>query len=219
MSIATVARPKIAGRSGLAWALMIALFMGIIGALMGGSPAFANDDDSAAREKLITSVTSQIADQQYRMEGGGYITGSQLVTDKGEIIQENYDKLDSKGRDRLVTDIVEKSDRIVAEDNASTADPSATTVTTATQSNWLKELQNTPGFGSKLLTQALSNTKPDMVTAQQFWMPFSGPFSTFLGVLTILIFMGFALTIILDLCYIVIPMFRMFVGDDKDGDK
>lgn len=46
------------------------------------------------------------------------------------------------------------------------------------------------------------DSKADIARAYAWYRPFSGPISTFLGVLTFLIFMGFSFSLLLDLSYV-----------------
>lgn len=88
---------------------------------------------------------------------------------------------------------------------------------------WLEAIQNTEGVGSQLVTTLMSQTKPDFVTANRIYAPFSGTVGTILGVIAILIMAFLAITMVLDLAYIAIPAFQVFIGGEggngQGGDR
>lgn len=170
--------------------------------------------DSQAQQNLSTEVHTVISSKEYEMEGGGTLKGSQLLvkSENGmyDLEKSEYEKLNSKGRNALASDIVDATNDAV--DNGD-----KTGVTDETASNWLKHLQQNPGFGSKILQETLKNTGPDFVTANQIYQPFSGLISTLLGLGAILIFAVLGIVIVADIAYITIPPFRMITGGDDGG--
>lgn len=93
-------------------------------------------------------------------------------------------------------------------------------ITTETMTNWMELLQNESGVGSQLMTTLMSQTQPDFVTANRIYAPFSGTVGTILGIVSILIMAFLAITMVLDLAYIAIPTFQLFVdGDGQNGGQ
>lgn len=170
--------------------------------------------DSQAQQNLSTEVHTVISSKEYEMEGGGTLKGSQLLvkSENGmyDLEKSEYEKLNSKGRNALASDIVDATNDAV--DNGD-----KTGVTDETASSWLKHLQQNPGFGSKILQETLKNTGPDFVTANQIYQPFSGLISTLLGLGAIVIFAVLGIVIVADIAYITIPPFRMITGGDDGG--
>lgn len=170
--------------------------------------------DSQAQQNLSTEVHTVISSKEYEMEGGGTLKGSQLLvkTENGmyDLEKSEYEKLNSKGRNALASDIVDAT-------NDAVENGDKTGVTDETASNWMKHLQQNPGFGSKILQETLKNTGPDLVTANKIYQPFSGLISTLLGLGAIVIFAVLGIVIVADIAYITIPPFRMITGGDDGG--
>lgn len=201
----------------LARLAVLAFFAALAVLVLSFAPAHAegnNSEDQQAKQTLSTEVYSAVSGNEYEVEGGGSLKGSQLLEkdDSGvyQVNKSEYEKLNGKGRDALATDVVAAS-------NDSVENGSKTGVTEETQSNWMKDLQQNPGFGSKILGQTLKQTGPDFVTANRIFQPFSGPISTIMGLGAILIMAFFGLIIVCDIAYIVIPPFRLITGDAEGG--
>ena len=89
-----------------------------------------------------------------------------------------------------------------------------TNVTDQTTQNWLKELQDNPGMGSRILQQTLGQTKPDFVSANAIYRPFSGMVGTLIALVAIIMMALLALTLAVDLMYITVPPARGLVKED-----
>lgn len=219
MSMTIVKSPATSRSLKLTAVMILAALMATFAAVFGASTtAFANED-SQARETLIITVTTKLGSNEYEMEGGGFMNGSQLVDDDGNINKQNYEKLNSKGRDKLTSDIMTYSQEKVDKDESEGTTGSGT-VTQETYSNWLKDLQQTKGFGSKVLNETLKQTGPDFVTANQMFAPFSGLIGTVMGFGAIVIMALLGIVIVMDIAYITIPPVRLVVGDsDSKGGQ
>lgn len=174
---------------------------------------FANVSTEAASISLTTSVYSKMSSNTYELEGGGYISGKELFTGsaaKGYDLDEaKFGLLTSDAQTIVVEDIATYSNEKVGENG----------VTEQTVQNWWKQLQTKNGVGSKFLNTILENTKPDFVTANAIYKPFSGPVGTVMGLLAVAM-MGFlGVVMVADICYITLPPVRLFVADDEKGDK
>lgn len=196
--------------------VIVAALAALVASMMMALPAaHADGEDSAAMQTLSQEVAVAVSNNTYEVDGGGSIKGSQLFSkDAGGVYvinQSEYKLLSADGRTSFADDVVIASEKSVS-------NGSKTGVTKQTQTNWFRNLQNTPGFGSKLLTEALKETGPDMVGGQQLYAPFAPIVSQILGLLVIVIFSFFALTVALDVCYITIPAVRLFTGGGDGGE-
>lgn len=64
-----------------------------------------------------------------------------------------------------------------------------------------------------------SDVSADFVTASSWFRPFSGPISTILGLLCLLIFIFMGLSVVVDTAYIVLPGFQLLVEHGETGKK
>ena len=162
-----------------------------------------------------TGLDSKAANQ-YKSEGGGYVTWSQLVdanaVQTGYVNETEFNKLTTNAKQAFLIDMVDISNAAVDSTYMNEAG-----VSTDTQNTWMTNLQSCSGVGSQLMTTLLQHTKPDFVSANRILAPFSGPFGIFLGVTAVLMMMAIVATMLLDLMYIGVPVFRMFCDGDGDG--
>lgn len=63
------------------------------------------------------------------------------------------------------------------------------------------------------------DTQTDFVSALKHLRPFSGGVSTFMGILTIIIFIFFAFSIIFDISYLALPMFQLLMEHGNPDKK
>lgn len=188
--------------------LLTALFC-----LISSLSVYADVSTESATVSLTNSVYSNMSSNTYELEGGGYISGKELFTgsaEKGYDLDEaKFCTLSSDAQSEAVNDIATYSNEKVGENG----------VTDQTVQNWWKQLQSKNGVGTKFLNTILANTKPDFVTANAIYKPFSGPIGTVMGVIAIAM-MGFlGIVIVADIAYIVLPPVRLFVSDDEKGNK
>ena len=188
---------------------------GTSGDEMGGD----SDDtiQGQAYSDLATSIYDSVSDNMYTASGGGNYKGSDIVDDKTGLVNDHYTELTSKSRQQLLNDMNKAADERVAKDKGE--DPSSSTVTADTKNNWLVNLQKCDGVGSQLLTTVLANTKPDFVTANQIYQPFSGLVGTLLGLGAVLLFAAVAIVMVLDISYMAIPFIRTIGTDDSGSQK
>lgn len=175
--------------------------------------AWAGVSTESAKVSLTNSVYSKMSNTTYELEGGGYISGKELFTGsagKGYDLNESkFSTLSSDAQSEAVSDIAKFSNEKVGENG----------VTEQTVQNWWKQLQSKNGVGTKFLNTILANTKPDFVTANAIYKPFSGPIGTVMGLIAIAM-MGFlGIVIVSDIAYITLPPVRLFVSDDEKGNK
>ena len=145
-------------------AMLITMFMSSI-ALFASSAT----PDAQAHRDLTIYVQSQMSNKEYAVEGGGTIEGADLFdgspTDGYDLNEDEFQNLTNSAQADVVADIAENSNAAIEETD---------TVSESTVQNWWKQLQSKDGVGSKFLNEILKNTKPDFVTANAIYEPFSG---------------------------------------------
>jgi hypothetical protein len=148
----------------------------------------------------------------YKKEGGGTLTYAELVNStSGELDSSKYGMLHSSAKSAILADMLECSNFIV--------DASAKhgiNVNKTNQQNWIEKVQNTPGMGSEYMAMFANQAKPDFAGAFSIVAPFNGIIGTAIGAIALLIFALFGLTMVLDLAYIAIPMFRILIDGAED---
>lgn len=165
------------------------------------------------QSELKGDVYGEIASNTYEKKGGGTLQGNEVLRQDGtEFVfdEDAFNELTSSGQTEIIKDIKSASDKSVD----TNPDVSEDTV-----QNWFKELQTLDGVGSKLMTTILSNTKPDFVTANTLYEPFSGVIGTILGLLSVLLMAFLGIVMVMDISYIALPPMRMLVGESDDKGK
>lgn len=188
---------------------------GTSGDEMGG-----DSDDTVqgqAYTSLAESIYDDVSENLYTASGGGTYSGKDIVDNETGLVNDHYTELTSKSRQQLLNDMNKAADAKVSEDKSE--EPSSSTVTADTKNNWLVNLQKCDGVGSQLLTTVLANTKPDFVTANQIYQPFSGLVGTLLGLGAVLLFAAVAIVMVLDISYMAIPFIRTIGTDDSGSQK
>lgn len=173
--------------------------------------------DKQAERQLQTYVYGKMSQNEYEVSGGGTKSGTDLfegsATDGYDLSEKEFKTLTGSAQTEVVGDIAENSNEAVGNKDAEG-------VTDETVQNWWKELQTKDGVGSKFLNEILKNTKPDFVTANLIYLPFSGLIGTIMGLFAVATMGLLGIVITADIMYIVIPPFRLFVSDgDGDGEK
>lgn len=167
--------------------------------------------DQQAKRDLTNHVYQEMSQEQYAVDGGGYLKGTDLFegdANKGyDLNEDEFNTLTSAAQTQVVEDIAEASyDAVEVKDN----------VSDSTVQNWWKELQTKDGVGSKFLNEILKNTKPDFVSANKIYQPFSGLVGTLMGLGAVITLALLGLVTVADILYITIPPFRMMVADKED---
>lgn len=196
------------------------LYIALVLVLSSSVTAFAQnttqDADKKLREYVYDSKAVKNSDgtaKDYALSGGGTIpyknsaNKAGLVTPDG-LVTDNFNNLTSKSKQQLLTDMLANADAAVVKENI---------VTDQTKSTWLGELQTCNGVGTQLMTTLLQNTKPDYVTANRIYEPWSGIVGTAMALGAILIMACLGLTMVADLGYIGLPWFRLLL--DGEGDS
>ena len=175
-------------------------------------------------EAVYNSATSTFATKTYPTSGGGsytmrdllYRSTSESTRDIYMINESRYKELKSSAQTDLLTDINRVSEALIEADR----EAGNTNYTEESLTNWYAILQNQEGVGSKMLNMILENTKPDFVTANKIYKPFSGLVGTALGLGAVLIMACLAIVMVCDIAYITLPPIRLFAGEgDREGIK
>ena len=173
--------------------------------------AYADDKGEKTLSKSIRDLDGK-KDKKFNTDDGEQVGWSDLFTPKtGDnsvvtINEDNFSRLTSSEKTRFIDNIISESEAYQK--------ANSNTVSEANLQNWWKRLQSTPGAGTRFMTQILENTKPDFVTANNIYAPFSGPIGTALALVCIFICALLGLSIAMDIAYITLPMFRIITGDD-----
>ena len=226
------------------WKRLIGLMMVLVMALGMSSMAFATDqvssiDESqsdAAYRQLFNDAFTATSDNTYERSDGGSYSGSEIWGQAGsELNMENYssskllvpdeskyEELTQKEKSRFVDDFLKAvNDQAKANEQAAKENNGNWTsgaYNGKTVASWLKSVQKT-SVGTELMQDVLAGTKPDFASAKKLYDPFSGVVGTVMGILAILIISLLGLVMVLDIAYIVLPPFRMLVGDGKSGGE
>lgn len=192
-------------------AMICVLMIGTL-SVFADTKAEATQDEQAKRN-LTTYVYGQMSQNEYEVDGGGSLSGSELFegspTDGYDLQEDEFTSLTSSAQTEVVEDIADNSYDAIDSDKADG-------VTESTVQNWWKELQTKDGVGSKFMNEILKNTKPDFVTANAIYKPFSGLVGTVLGLLAVLIMAFLGIVMVADISYIVLPPVRNLVADDDN---
>lgn len=162
---------------------------------------------------MRTYVQKELANNKYEVEGGGYLYGREILPPGAntDVSSDKFETLSKKGQNEFTNDLMKSMDDATSMTDNEKVQNNVGAVNTQTSTNWLKDLQNNPGMGSKILQQTLANTKPDFVSANEIYKPFSGLIGTIIALLAILMMAFLAVTLVIDLCYITIPFARVLL--------
>jgi len=195
-------------KSFLAMSLVLAFMFSL---LSFGITASAVSEEQA-KQNLTTYVYGKMSQTEYSLKEGGSIKGSELFegkpSDGYDLNEKAFTRLSSKAQSQVVSDIARYS-------NAAVEDSSARGVEESTVQSWWKQLQTKEGVGSKFMGEILKNTKPDFVTANKIYEPFSGLVGTIMGIIAVLLMAFLGLVMVLDIAYISLPPVRLAVDENK----
>ena len=174
------------------------------------------NSSDAATTALKREVSSQIKGNTYQLQGGGFVQGSDLMNSSGQVNDAVYTQLNNKAQNQFVNDIVTNTNILTDPNNPRYNSSLAKSdgVDQSTASNWFKELRSNSGIGSAMLTATLKDgVYADLNTGGEWFRPFQGPLSSFLGFMCIVVISLMGIRSILDLSYISLPFFQ--AGYDK----
>ena len=200
-------------RSHVCW---ISMLIAMILSLLSCNLTLLAVSEEQAMHNLTTYVYGKMSQNDYTLDEGGSIKGSDLFdgspTDGYDLVESQFTSLSSKAQSDVVSDIATYSNAAVEDDRANGVEES-------TVQTWWKQLQTKQGVGSKFMNEILKNTKPDFVAANQIYKPFSGPISIAIGVIAVVMMGALGIVLVADMCYITLPPLRMFVDDGNGKPK
>lgn len=200
------------------FALLLAFTMSI-----GGITAFAYNPDTPLGQ-LQSAVKNgkyedggidyniDVSEKMYKQTGGGYTMYLALMSGDADkfVNTAAYDKLTSNEQQNFIKDMLS-----IAQNMADYTDSQnrgdAGSVTTETVDDFLEILTNELGVGSAILSALLKDVKPNYGTAMSILSPFSGAIGTFMAIGAILILTLLGASIVLDMAFICIPPFQLFL--------
>lgn len=179
------------------------------------SSAIEATQDKLARQTLTQHVQANLSQEKYAVDGGGYLSGSELFEQDKEnggftVKEDEFQTLTSSAQTSFVEDVAQQSQNAIDKEES---------VSESTVQNWWKELQSINGIGSKFMNEILKNTKPDFVTANAIYQPFSGVVGTVMGVIAVLLMAFLGIVLVCDICYIALPPVRNLVADEDGHGK
>lgn len=204
------------------FALSLVMFMLI---MLSGTTSYAMSSNSGSEsynllgslivsgKESLTSVTQVVSTTKtYTASGGGFVAYSSLVSTSypqtGYIVEGNFELLTSSAKREFLGDLFELTDL---------AKRANSTITEDTLTTWNQCVQTCRGVDAQLIAVLMQDTKPDFISAMKIYAPFQSPISTALGVFALLLFSGLTISTLIDLFFIGIPPFNMFLmGDGKE---
>lgn len=193
----------------------------------------SNDSYSALMQVIMDGTTTDrvkqkvydFSGERYKRSSGGYFNWWELLGSDARKIasgdelpfnDDNLNQLTSKAKQDFLSDVMTLA---YAEVSNSEAGMSTNGITTETVERLTEMLQGQTGLGSALLASLLQSTKPDYITANRIWAPFSGPVGVILGILSIAVMALLGVTMAIDICYITIPAVQMALSDGEAGGQ
>lgn len=168
--------------------------------------AGTSTQSTGSQQRLRQAVDRAISKNSYVSKTGDTIPGSKLV--KNGVTTDAFQSLTGPQKQKLIDDMTAAVKRQQQSDQTSN---SVNPVTDDTVNNWLQDLQQHPGVGSKLLANIMEQVKPDYVNGNRIFEPFAGPLNTLIALVIIVVMIMLTLTFAMDLAYLNIPIFQSFI--------
>ena len=196
---------------------MLAIFVVALQVLLSSSVVHASGVSTTAdySREVYQRMQSEYSNIYYQTSGGGTYGYSDLLvqdvnTNVYTIDGTKFSQLTNKAQTEFLSNLDTCASYV--------ANNSGMTFNSQSQTNWYQILQQEDGVGSRFMNVILQNTKPDFVTANKIYQPFSGIIGTVLGLFAVLI-MGFlGIVMVADIAYITLPPVRLFVADNDKGE-
>ena len=164
-----------------------------------------------------TTYSTEYAETKYTLDSKyngttdsetGYLTVQSLVNDDVMINEANFKKLTNESQRQLIKDMNSVAEDILRSDSVN---EDGSSYSDEDYQNWVQQLQQCDGVGSRLISTLMANTKPDFASANRIYQPFSGTVGTVLGLVAVLLMAALAIVMVLDLSYIAIPLFVTYL--------
>lgn len=173
----------------------------------------SGDDNDGSQTKLREAVDDAVADNIYKGENDVDYKGKDLV--KNGVTNDNATKLRRSEREKLFQNMYNESQKQIQKSKDAIRenpnDQHANVIDEGTQSNWLKDLQASPGMDSELITAVMGNFKADIVGGHRILAPFEGPLGTVMGVFVVLAMVLLMTHIAIDMAFLYSPLFQGIV--------
>jgi hypothetical protein len=174
----------------------------------GSSKTVINESNNGADDRTKYKYEKeQVTTDAQGTSSSSYAYANDLVGVDGTLNVDVYQKLDSSAQRAFLQDYNSAAETVRDTDESYSDND---------YQDWLSELQQKDGVGSKLMTTLLKNTKPDFATANRIYEPFSGTVGTVLGLIAVLLMAALAIVMVLDLSYIAIPFVRNLLDGGAD---
>ena len=174
---------------------------------------YNKDLEDTSQGKLRQSIDDAVSDNVYKGSDDRDYRGADLV--KNGVTNDRAENLRREERERLFKDMnneaekqIEKSKDTIRE-NPDTDQKNV--IDKGTKSNWIKDLQASPGMGTEVINSVLSDFKPDISSGQSILAPFQGVWGTVAGTFVIIAMWGLILTVTIDMAYLFFPAFQTIV--------
>lgn len=208
----------------LASLILVLTFSSVAFAAVDPNVPLGNLRTQIALGKYTSTTQQKVIDytnNQYKLDGGGVALYSEVInitpnSMSDPVFTAKFESLKRKDKQDILEDVFSLA-QAMAYDTAhsDTVAAGGAAVTDDTVNAFLELVQNESGMGSQMLAMLLQNTKPDFVSANRIYEPFSGTVGTILGVISILIMAFLGITMALDLAYIAIPGFQLLCGGEQ----
>lgn len=147
----------------------------------------------------------------------GTMGATELVrSTDGFLYEEKFRKLTDNSQRQLIKDLNASAEKVLNTENTD----GVLEYTDQDYQNWVEQLQQQDGVGTRLISTLMANTKPDFASANRIYQPFSGTVGTVLGLVAVLLMAALAIVMVLDLAYIAIPFVRNLLdgGSSDNGN-
>ena len=137
---------------------------------------------------------------------------------RGEYFSSQFENLTNGAKQDLLKDVFAIGNAVCADGENGYLGTGDVIPTDETMTDFMNYIQSQSGMGSQLLATLMSETKPDYVSANRLYAPFSGVVGTILGIISVLIMALLGITMALDIAFITIPAFQLAMGADGSGE-
>lgn len=184
-----------------------------------GSSDTSTSEDIIENKTRFAEVLKEATEEdgmKYELEGNVYRPGGYFWTtsDEGYFVLKDgtIDKMTQKDKDVFFKRMKDAQDELYEHESQK-----ENGLSEQTASEWWKEMQSVDGVGSHYVALLTEDITPDLVAGQSFFKPLNGIISTVLGVLSVAIMSFLAISFMLDIFYITIPMVRMMMDGNGNG--
>lgn len=169
--------------------------------LVSKTAKLINDEVRANSEDTGIANTDVILVEQVQTAGadeGQKVLNVTFVTD----VYSDLDQLQKQEVIGIILNTIEESD-----------------MSQISRSKMYSFISNSDETTSNLVRQLSNDVRADFVSAYSTFKPFSGTLGWILGLLTLTIFLMLGITVVLDMAYIVVPLFQNILSSENENVK